>query len=120
MNINFMRNKITLLNIKKIENDEGFVFEQKEVGPDAWVFIKQVSGKNQKFGEKYGNLPFSKILGTYKIVMQKNFNRNARHAYHNALRWNHKILTIVNSLQEDPSGRWIQLTAVDCGMEEVE
>jgi hypothetical protein len=117
MHVNCLRNKITLLEIKKTENDEGFVKEQILERENSWAYIEEMFIKDRKNFGFLGNYNFSKVLGVYKIAMRKNFNRNARHAYHNALRWNHKILSIVNSFQEDPSGRWLQAVAVDCGKE---
>lgn len=117
MHVNKIRNKITLMRIKKTENEYGFVSEHIENGPSVWAFVEPFFAKSMKNNGLFGENTFLNIFGTYKIVMRKNFIRNARHAYHNALRWNHKILTIVHSFQEDPSGCWVQAVAVDYGRE---
>lgn len=40
-----------------------------------------------------------KFSGSYLFAMQKTVIRDARHACSNALRWNHKVLTITNRLE---------------------
>jgi head-tail adaptor len=117
MHLSKLRNKITLMRIKKTENENGFVFEHTENGPSVWASIEPILIKSIKNNGFFADNSFVNVFGVYKIAMRKNFIRNARHTYHNALRWNHKILTIIHSFQEDSSGRWVQAVAVDCGRE---
>lgn len=107
------RHKIILLCRKIIENTDGEMEESyQEIGA-AWAKIEPISSFARNNADYWYALETKKIDGMFKIIMRNNNNRNARHAYLNALGWNHKILDILIPFQIYENEKWIEGIAVE-------
>ena len=105
--------RIVLLSRKIIENYDGEMEElHQEIG-SAWAKIEPLPGFSKDYADFWHDLKTQKIDGIFRIIMRNNNNRNARHAYLNALRWNHKILDILIPFQIYENGKWIEGIAVE-------
>lgn len=111
------RHKIVLIFRKIIENPDGEMEEfHQEIG-GAWAKIEPLPGFSKDYADFWHDLKTQKIDGIFRIIMRNKNNRNARHAYLNALRWNHKILDILIPFQTYENGKWIEGIAVECRKE---
>jgi head-tail adaptor len=109
--------KIGLLSRRYQENDDGDFTETIEELGNVWAKVKEISHLPKKYMDSSYNLEDEKVRRIYKIVMRKTINRNARHAYLSALRWNYKILDIFVPFQESDCGKWLEGIAVECKKE---
>jgi len=107
------RHRIVLLYRKNIENIDGYIEEVDQEIASVWAKIEPTSGFLRDNQDLWHNLKTQKIDGMFKIIMRNNDNRIDRHAYLNALRWNHKILDILIPFQIYENGKWIEGIAVE-------
>lgn len=107
------RHRIVLLYRKNIENIDGYIEEVDYEIACVWAKIEPISGFFRDNQDLWHSLKTQKIDGMFKIIMRNNDNRIDRHAYLNALRWNHKILDILIPFQIYENGKWIEGIAVE-------
>ena len=105
--------KIALLHRTYHENVDGEFIETTEELGEVWARVQRISHLPRKYVVNRDVLEEENVRQIYKVVMRKTTNRNARHAYLSALRWNYKILDIFVPFQESDCGNWLEGIAVE-------
>ncbi|MBY0281715.1 MAG: hypothetical protein K2W94_06105 [Alphaproteobacteria bacterium] len=111
------RHRVVLIHRKIIVNCDEEIEEIDQEISSVWAKIEPLSSFTSDSLDHWHSLKTEKIDGMFKITMRNSDNRIARHAYLNAIRWNHKILDILIPFQIYENGKWIEGIAVECRRE---
>jgi hypothetical protein len=103
----------------KIEVDEhGEFFEKQILSPPFWARVIPINMGFKRIEADWNQIKTRQIEKIFKIVMRKNYIRDALQADLIGVAFNRRVLKLLNTLQSTEDNQWFEALVVDYGVTE--
>lgn len=118
MKMSDLKQRVALISRRVIEDEEGnFQEEFSDIG-SAWARLTLMRGGTGRDINDWGILAVNAERNYYRLVMQKNYNRNALHAELYGLRFRGRVLKLMSPIDMITDNSFVEAVVVDAGQKD--